>query len=259
MKRPFLLLLSVCASFLLLAGCSKKKTGTPIARVEESIVTEADLATSTNLNFYSRDEAARRWLENRILLEHAKKGGLINRKALSIISDRNDELLTVQLLIDSLLVRTIQITEEDIRGYYAGNQDQYLFEDRAALVLHIGFLFQEHADSTIELLKNLIGTPDSLLATLNFDRQIVYFGRLIPVLDDAIFLARANTYVGPVESDFGYHIFLVEHFFDKNESIPIELVTKQIRQRLFEQRRPITRAAIIDSLREVLNVEVYEN
>lgn len=259
MIRPFVLLLSVFISFLLLAGCMEKKTGPPIARVEKSIVTEADLASSTNLNFYSKDEAARRWLENRILLEHAKKSGLVNRKALSIISDRNNELLTVQLLIDSLLVRTIQITEEDIRGYYAGNPDRYLFEDRAALVLHIGFSFQEYADSTIELLKNLVGTPDSLLATLNFDRQIVYFGRLIPVLDDAIFLARANTYVGPIESDFGYHIFLVEHFFDKNESIPIELVTKQISQRLFEQRRSITRAAIIDSLREVLNVEVYEN
>ncbi len=259
MKRPLLLLLSVCTSFLFLAGCTEKKPGTPVARVEESIVTEADLASSTNLNFYSRDEAARRWLESRILLEHAKRNGRVNRKALSVISDRNDEILTVQLLIDSLLIHTIRITEEDIQGYYAENQDQYLFKNRAALVLHIGYSFQEQADSTIERLRNLVGTPDSLLSTLNFDRQIVYLGRLIPVLDDAIFQARANTYVGPVESDFGYHIFLVEHFFDKDESIPIELVTKQISQRLFEQRRSITRAAIIDSLREVLNVEVYEN
>ena len=96
-----------------------------------------------------------------------------------------------------------------------------------------------------------------MLSRYNYDHQIAYRHRLVPVLDQAIFPSPVDELLGPLTSEYGHHLLLVKHHFAAGEATPLELVRKQIYNRLFQAQLALTRITILDSLREVTNVEIY--
>lgn len=256
-----MLRIALFASLLFAVSCSRqtRDEGRPLARVENLTVTLDDLKEESYLNYFSLGESAEYWIDEQVLLHHAKNSGFIDRSRLAARLNEHEQQVVASLLIDSLLQRYIQIDPELIREYYINNIQDFKFQDSAALVIHLGFYSLDTAKDAIEILRTSRSSRDSLLSLYNFDRQLVYRRRTIPVLDRAIFSAEIDRFYGPLVTDFGYHLVLVEHFYEQGHTIPFSLVRKHIYERFFQMQLPLARSTILDSLREMLDVEVYRD
>jgi hypothetical protein len=252
-----LAVMAVCAG----VSCSRSDQveDPPIARVEDASLTLDDLNKQTVYSNFSFGETAERWIDEQVLAQHAEKSGIIDSRSFITKLEDHERQLIAHILLDSLLRRHIQIDQEQLREYYANNLPEFQLPDEAALVIHIGFRRQEDANRALDMLNQSALERDSVLSQYNYDHQLVQRSRIVPVLSEEIFRADVDRFYGPVETEFGYHVIMVERFFRLGETIPFILVRKQIFERLFQMRLPLARSAILDSLREVLDVEVYND
>ena len=62
---------------------------------------------------------------------------------------------------------------------------------------------------------------------------------------------------GPVVSQIGYHLVLVNKVFNAGEMLPVGLVRSDIIHRLIARRWQTEEAAVLDSLRGVTSIEVF--
>ncbi|UCH10213.1 MAG: hypothetical protein JSU61_13610 [Fidelibacterota bacterium] len=194
-----------------------------------------------------------------MLLQHAEQSGIVDYRSISADLREQERQLIARMLLDSLLSKHIQIDQEHLREYYANNIQDFRLANDAALVTHIGFRRYDEANSTVEVLKNFATNRDSVLNHYNYDHHLVHRGRIVPALGEEIFKAEVNRFYGPIQTEFGYHVFMVERFLRAGETTPFILVRRQIYEKLFQMKLPLARTAILDSLREALDVEVYND
>ncbi len=251
-------LIPLLTTLFLLFSCSRRSNDDrSLARVEDRSLTLDDLRDESELVYFSLGETAERWIDEQVLLYHFNRSEIIDESQLAIRLKEYENRLIAGMLLDSLLHRDIKIDPELIREYYVNNQETFQFQDSAALVIHLGFLNPDSASAALEILGGQPTARDSVLNRFNFDRQLVYRRRTLPVLDQAIFAAEAGQFYGPLATDFGYHLIFVENFYLPGETIPFSLVRKQIFEHLYNEQLPLARSSIIDSLRETTDIEVY--
>jgi parvulin-like peptidyl-prolyl isomerase len=154
----------------------------------------------------------------------------------------------------SLLVRKVQEdvagdakpTEEEVRDFYEKNKaTQFTMPERRCL-RHILFTPDEEkkAESVKSELEN--GGDFAKLAEDNSqdpgskdkggDLGCQAQGAFVPEFDKAAFGAKEGEIVGPVKTDFGYHLIEVTKI-QPEEEIPLEEATPEIEQRLSQQRQ----------------------
>jgi hypothetical protein len=214
------------------------------------------LQTAGQLRLSSLGEAAEKWVDRQVLLAHSD-GSLVDFELLSLRLSRAGDQITAQLLLDSLVYRDFHPSLEDVRRYYYNHPGEFIFNTDAAIVTHLAFLHLPEARDALQRLRSSTIPLDSLLGSYNFDRKLIYRDRVIPSLDDAIFINPLSAFHGPVTSDFGFHLLRVENSFAAGDAIPIDLITNQIFVRLYQQRLSVARALVLDSLREELDIEIY--
>jgi hypothetical protein len=254
--RP--LVVTVVLAVLVLAGCSRSNNvaDRPVARVEDQAISLADLRAATNLNVFSTGESAEDWIDGAVLAYHARKSDFALEEGMGQRLHKYQQRLLSNLFLDSLLAERVFINPEAARFYYADNIDTFRFRDSAALVYHFGFRHLEDSESALGAFRSSPADIDSVMNSYHYDRQLVYRGQLIPLFENTLFSASPNAFVGPIKSDFGYHLFNVERFFREGDAIPYAFVRKYIFEKLFQRRLPLERLAVLDSLREVTNIEI---
>ena len=228
-----------------------------LAKVEDRQLTRGALEEGQRLSYLSLGEETENWVDREVLLYHAKKSGIIEEDLFSEKMQDHAQNIIAKALLDSLMIEYIQIDPEQVRAYYANNIQDFQFTEDAALVTHLGLRYEEDARRIAELLKFSADNLDSLINLYNFDHGLVYRNRLLPSLSQVIFQAETNLFYGPIATAFGYHIIMVNRLFNNGETIPFTFVRRQIYERLFQMKLPSARSAILDSLREALNIEVH--
>lgn len=256
LKRPLAPMLALVA---LSCSTGDSDTAPLLARVENQTMTLESIYEQSGINFWSLGESTERWIDEQVLLNHASALSPADRRRFSRTLEAHQQLIRAQMVLDSLIRQRMQITDDDIGAYYEANAPDFQFTDDAAEVIHIGFLQLDAAHAAFESLGPGPPPADSLLNPYNYDHRLVYAQRLIPELDQAIFTPSVNRLQGPVESEYGYHLFWVVRRFSAGQLIPLELVQTQIINHLFQQQLPLVRTAVLDSLREVTDVEIYPN
>ena len=239
-------------------GCTQhqKDLEEPLARVDNHYLFPSELQIAGRLHLSSLGEAAEKWVDRQVLLAHSS-GSMVDLELLSLRLSRAGAQIASQLLLDSLVYRDFHQSFEDVRKYYNNHLAEFIFGTDAAIVTHLAFLHLTEAREVLQRLRRSTTVLDSLLNSYNFDRQLIYRDRVIPALDSAIFSNPLSDFQGPITSDFGFHLLRVENYFSAGDTIPIDLVSKQISIRLFQQRLSIARAIVLDSLREELDIEIY--
>ena len=125
--------------------------------------------------------------------------------------------------------------------------------------MHFYTVYDSVATYITEALKKTNNSVDkkSLLANFNVDVTIVEKGSLIEQLDLEIFSnSRANVVIGPVKTDYGYHIIEVLSRFKKGSQIDIDEAYDEIYQRLFNQRKSLKSINYLDSLRNHYTIKI---
>ena len=169
---------------------------------------------------------------------------------------RRDEQRVVRYLLveTSKLRRLLPVEDDDLRAYYEEHQEEFL-EDEQANARHILIRLAPDASGEQEAATKLradavaqmaiTGAEFAELAAKHSEDpgskdnggDLGWFarGRMVPEFEEAVFSAKPGDIVGPVKSQFGYHIIRVEGFRPEHQR-PFEEVEEQVRFRVTEGR-----------------------
>lgn len=167
---------------------------------------------------------------------------------------REDYALPEQRVVNYLLVDTVtlrkklsdEIGDDELQAYYDEHQDEFTNQEQVR-ARHILLKVtpdrpKDQAESELAAIRARIEAGEDFAALareLSEDEgsaqrggDLSYFGRdqMVKPFEDAAFGAQVNQLVGPVESDFGYHLIEV---LDKREGglQPFEQVKARVRSR----------------------------
>lgn len=165
-----------------------------------------------------------------------------------------------QRMIRSLVVETsrlrrlLPVDEKDLRAYYDEHREEFTVGERAH-ARHILFRVPPSADEDQRAEIRLRADGVAQIARSGGDfaelaskysedpgskdngGDLGWFGRgeMVPEFENAVFGAKPGDILGPVESQFGYHIIKVEGFTPEQQQ-PFDEVEEQVRFRVLEGR-----------------------
>ncbi|HEV8238414.1 MAG TPA: peptidyl-prolyl cis-trans isomerase [Thermoanaerobaculia bacterium] len=147
------------------------------------------------------------------------------------------------LLVDqSKLEQSIAPTEAELRDYYAQHQQEYAQPEQVR-ARHILVKTEEEAaaakkrlDSGEDFAKVAAAvSTDSSNAKTGGDLGWFGHGRMVPAFDQAAFAAPIGKVVGPVKTEFGYHLIRVDEKRAASAT-PFDEVQQAVRTRLAAER-----------------------
>ncbi len=168
-----------------------------------------------------------------------------------------DEVDVEYVVLTPELFKNVTPKDDEIRTFYEQNQNRFkVAESRRASHILINFEGGKDAakKKAEELLKQVKANPKSFaqLAKKNSKDpgsaaaggDLGYFtkGVMVPAFDEAVFGAKAGDIVGPIETDFGYHIIQISDVkaahikpFDECRDEIVSLYKEQEAQKRFAE------------------------
>ena len=169
-----------------------------------------------------------------------------------IIANARREILA-QLAMKKLFA-AVEVTEEDCKAFYEQNP-QFFQQGETVSAKHI--LVKEEAEC-IEVLESIKGGEAFEEAAKRVstcpskerggDLGAFSRGQMVPEFENAAFDAEIGALVGPVKTQFGYHLIKVEN---KQEAtvVPFEQVAPQISMSLQQQKQGEAYGAKVEELK----------
>lgn len=164
---------------------------------------------------------------------------------------------SIRLVVEDIQ-NTIELSDDDIQAFYDENQANFQQPEQAC-TRHILVETEEDALAAISELED-----GAEFATVAEERSIgpsapqggdlgcITPGQTVPAFDEAAFSAEVDEIVGPVETQFGFHVLTV---YERNEAsaVPLAEVEPNIREQLAGERVDDA----IQALRDEAGVEVF--
>lgn len=157
------------------------------------------------------------------------------------------------------LSQSIDITDEEVQQYYDENQAQYGPTATARHVLTEDEASAQEAKERIEsgedfaaVAGDLSSDPGS--AQNGGDLGPLRQGETVPEFDEAIFSAPVGEVVGPVQSDFGFHVIEVTE--REEEGQPLGEVEGEIREQLTQSEQATLVQTFLQERAQEAEVEV---
>ena len=120
----------------------------------------------------------------------------------------------------------ISVTEEEVRGYYVRNLDRYRLPERRQLRHR-----SEDNLQSARMVAAILANGDAAGSRFELRR-----GEFAGLFEDAVFAAQVGEIVGPIESELGWHVALVEAIFESGYA-PFERVRSTIESDLLSVAR----------------------
>lgn len=249
---------------LFFTSCAKdSKTDLPfVAKVENSVLTLAEaerLTLDVSNQNYSINDVVASWIDRELLYLAAKQGGLENDITLnSQVSIYRKELFGTTFM-DNYITSQISIENDEIKTYYDKNRPSFKYKNDGAKIMHFFSITDSVAQYIVDILKQSNNLTDrkKLLANYNVDVATVEKGRLISQLDSEVFSNnKINHIIGPVKTDYGYHVIEVLSRYKADSQIDIDKAYDEIYQRLFNQKKALRSVRFLDSLRNHYSVKI---
>lgn len=163
--------------------------------------------------------------------------------------------ILAQLAVNSVM-KNVTVTEDECKSYYVVNQ-QHFAKGESLSAKHILTDSEEKCKEILESIVN--GGKAFEEAAQEFSTcpsgqrggDLGEFGRgqMVPEFEEAAFAAEIGQVVGPVKTQFGYHLIKVEK---KNEAstADFEEVKETIRRNLLQQKQSEAYKAKVDEMKE---------
>ena len=159
----------------------------------------------------------------------------------TILANARREILA-QMAINETL-KTITVTQDEIEEYYGLNAQQFM-KGETVRAKHILVSEEEECKAILAAVTNGEKTFEDAAAESSTcpsgqrggDLGEFGKGQMVKEFEEAAFAAEIDTVVGPVKTQFGYHLIKVEK---KNEAsvILLEEVEEHIRKTLMQQKQ----------------------
>ena len=258
----FILIAILVFSIIKYYGLAEQNSELIIANVGNSSLTESDLAdfiSSGEIDNYKLKLLAKDWINQEILAQSAIENKIVDNATLNNnIQNYKRELLASIYLEDKY--RKIPLTKDDeIIDFYNQNIETFVRDKKQIRAYH--FLL-DSKESANDLRGALISSDDEARARLlnNYHGTLRTFGRddVIEEISSAAFGSRRDI-VGPIETEYGYHIIQILNRFDEESLIPLHEVREEIIQKIKVQKQNLIYYQILDSLKLSMGYYLNEN
>lgn len=213
MKKHLILIPLLTISF-----CGKpNKPENYLARVNNVYLTPDYILTSTSeidpeyINDSDYLESiVSNWIKNEILYQQALKYHFDKDKSIQHKVESYKKQLIVDAYVRFLLQTNIQVSEDEIRDFYIQNRSSFLRDVDEAKVSHLIIDDFDEANRIKIILRSRNRREiDEIFKKYNFETKVVRRGESIKELDKNIFESPPRNVLGPIPSDYGYHIIEV--------------------------------------------------
>jgi len=268
-------LLAVIIPLLLAAGCGGEDVRDEATLPSDAIVRVGDeVLTGSNLEillpagektpFSAAEKAAwvRQWVEMELLYGEAVRRGLHNDPRVRARLERFEREFLADHLIFLELRERIEVSEEEIEGYFEDHRDQYIHEYR---VSHILVNSHEEAVEILGLLEKKsfawVANRYSVdpVARRGGDLGYLTKGNMIPAFETVIFEMKPGEVSGIVASDFGYHIIRLVGMREAQVKVELAEIRERIMKELIMARRNIAYHELLERLFEITEVEYFSS
>lgn len=254
----------VILSVLFIIRCEgDKKSAEFIAKVEDSYLTYEDLKElSPYENIKDLDEnfiksLVNNWINTEVLFHEAKKHNFQHDTEYIKKLERFKRTVLANQFIDYELSRKYKITDEEIEAYYENNKNGFIRYDDEIKTYHF------YADS-LEIAKNLIESLkkensknlEEYLKRYKGEIKIIKRKNIIPVISRELFKSTGGDIIGPIKTDFGYHVFKIIERNNAGTIKSIDELWDEIYRRILVNKRKLAYYEILDSLKRDLDIEV---
>ena len=249
---------------LLFASCAKENgvDSPTIARVENSLLSIAEaerLRLSASNQNYSINDVVASWVDRELLYFAAKQGGLDSDVTLNSLVSAYRKDLFGNAFMDNHVASQISIENSEIKTYYDKYRSSFRHQSDGAKVMH----YFTTSDSTAQYISNALKQSKNsidrkkLLANYIVNITSVEKGNLVEQLDSEIFSNnRTNFTIGPINTDYGYHVIEVLGRYKAGSQINIDEAYDEIYQRLFNHKKALRSIHFLDSLRNYYTVKI---
>ena len=253
---------------LLLLSCSKKdNTGDYIARVNDSYLTADDvieiLETRKNSISTSKDIAKSvitNWVKDEILYQKAKKEHFDKDKKIKNQVDEYFRSLVIDEYLKYHFQSTVSISNSEIEKFYNDNIETYRLDKDALKILHVFVEDYNDANTIKSTLQSL--NPDEkkeLYANYEFETRVVKKGEVVKDIDVELFERSLSSVVGPISSNYGFHIVEVREKYKAGDYLPLNIVRDDIYERLMQQKNKSEYIFFTDSIFSIADFEIKED
>ncbi|WKY47344.1 SurA N-terminal domain-containing protein [Eubacteriaceae bacterium ES3] len=169
------------------------------------------------------------------------------------------------LAIQDQMKADIEISDDDIESYYEENKDSY--DSDTVSAMHILADTEEQAQTIYEEAKDITSSEEfSAMMDKYQDQDGILeaadlgsfdYATMVEPFSEASFNADVNTVIGPVETDFGYHVIFV---YDKHTAeIPsLDEKRDEIKETLTENAIDDEFSALKESLMKDVKIEIND-
>lgn len=176
------------------------------------------------------------------IVEEAKRG-LLQRYAVNKLFD------------------TIEVSDEEVSGFYDENRDQFMDAEKAT-AKHILVDNEEKATAIKEEIAAGKEFAEAAMESSSCpskerggDLGAFARGQMVKEFEDAAFAATLGEVVGPVKTQFGYHLIVVDEITPASVQ-PLEAVVGQIKQNLAGAKQQQVYLDKVEALKQVYPVKV---
>lgn len=273
MRKKILLLFALI--FVLLLSCNKKpeqKTGAYVAKVGNTIITEADvekelksLPTQIQKVFEGKEGMEKfvdELVKKEVLYQEAQKRGLENDGEYKRKLEEFKKLTLISLLLEKEIEDKVKIGDKEARAYYDSHKEEFMTNNQIR-ASHILVKTEEEAKGILGELKK--GADFAKLAksksidtgSANNGGDLGYFsrGQMVPEFERVAFELKVGEISSPVKTQYGYHIIKVTEK-KAGKTIEFDKIKELVIQRLTAEKQKEVFDSYIEGLKKKYNIEI---
>lgn len=181
---------------------------------------------------------------------------------IKVIENAKCDILAQMAVTETL--KNVTATDDEVKGYYEANTQRFQ-KPETVRAKHILVADEDTCNEIKKALDENTKTFEDAASEFSTcpskerGGDLGEFGRgqMVKEFEDAAFAAELNTVVGPVKTQFGYHLIQVTEKH-KPETASFETVKDTIRKNLIQMKQNDVYAAKIKELKEKYNVTISE-
>jgi foldase protein PrsA len=251
------------------ADFDKKLESSPAARQALNQMVQQDL-----IDQYARDkkvdvsdaEIDKKLTETKARFPAGQFEQILKQQGLSEADVR--QILKQQIVLEKAVGSQVKVSDADIKAYFDKNHQLF---DKPEQVKARHVLVADAKTAQTVLAKLKADPSDANWATVakqystdpsskdkGGDLGYIGRGQMVPAFQDAAFSAKVGQIVGPVHSQFGYHVIQVE---DRKPAHKATLASAhdQIKTQLTQQQQSQAIPVFLQSLRASAKIDVYDD
>lgn len=172
----------------------------------------------------------------------------------SVIANARKDILAQMAMREAM--KDVTVAEEELKAYYDANGDRF----KKGETVNAKHILVDNEEKCNEILKSIqsgeivfevAAQQNSTCPSGQKGGDLGVFGKgqMVKEFEEAAFAAEIGAVVGPVKTQFGYHLIKVEA---KNEAgvTPFEEVKESIRRTLISQKQNAAYAEKVNALKE---------